>query len=191
MYEPENDFSKNIITAKVPLFGTANNKVVIVTYTDTECPFCKLLHENVISKIKDEYKNITVYYNYLQFHNKSLEESEAVYCVNKYYPEKYYLYVDKLFRSTSGNDSLEYNTLLTMATSLDIDANKIDTCIKNDEVKTHTDNDAQDGIDKEIRGTPFTYILIRNGENYNVFAKISGARDYDYFNKILNKAISL
>ena len=67
------------------LLGNKDAKIVIVEYSDTECPFCKQFHET-LHRIYDEYgadgKVAWVYRHFPleQLHPKAPKEAEALEC---------------------------------------------------------------------------------------------------------------
>ena len=190
-YNPTEMFDDTLLSSKGKMFGPDNAKIIVVKYTDTECPFCKRLHTDVMLKIKNDYPNIKVYYSYLPFHANSAQEMKSIYCVEKYYADKYFDFVNNIFQTTQGNNSLTFENVLSIATNLGIDTDKLNTCIKEKDIDDKLQAESKDGGDKEVNGTPQTYILIKDGDNYVVYNKISGARDYDYFKKVLDKAIEI
>ena len=198
-YNPSEEFNKDLISQKTKLFGRDNAKIIMIKYTDPECPYCKLLHENVIvnknasNSIEQDYKDIAVYYSFMAwpYHPNAPIEISSMYCVNKHNKNKYLDYVNAVFHKTQGNNFLQYEDMLSIATELGIEREVIDDCVKNDtEIADQVKRDGDDADNKEINGTPTTYILIKNGDDYVVYNKISGARDYKYFKKVLDKAIS-
>ena len=75
----------NPIGDKDHILGSPNAKIVVVEYSDTECPFCKSFHETM-NRIVDEYgKNGDVAWVYRHFpldtiHSKARKEAEATEC---------------------------------------------------------------------------------------------------------------
>lgn len=188
-YDPTGIFNDTLLDNKGKIFGPDDAKIIVVKYTDTECPFCKRLHQDVMLNIKKDYPNVGVYYSYLPFHANSAQEMKSIYCVQKYYGDKYFDFVDNIFKTTQGNNSLTLDNLLSIETSLGMDTDKITTCMKDKDIEDKLQAQSQDGADKEVNGTPQTYVLIKDGIDYVVYNKISGARDYNYFKKVLDKAI--
>ncbi|MBX4206347.1 DsbA family protein, partial [Candidatus Parcubacteria bacterium] len=68
------------ITSKDHILGSASADVVIVEYSDTECPFCKAFH-NTLKQVMSTYggKVAWVYRHFpiAQLHSKAPNEAEA------------------------------------------------------------------------------------------------------------------
>jgi protein-disulfide isomerase len=66
------------------IIGSREAKVVIVEYSDTECPFCKMFHET-LHQIVSEYEPNEVAWVFRhwpipQLHPKAMKEAEALEC---------------------------------------------------------------------------------------------------------------
>lgn len=99
--------------------GNPNADIVIVEYSDTECPFCKQFHETM-KRIMDEYgadgKVAWVYRHFPipSLHPKAPKEAEALECAAEQGGnEVFWKYTDMLYAATQSNNALDigvYNT---------------------------------------------------------------------------------
>lgn len=99
--------------------GNPNADIVIVEYSDTECPFCKQYHET-LQRIVNEYggdgKVAWVYRHFPipQLHPKAPKEAEALECAAEQGGnDVFWKYTDKVYATTESNNSLDngvYNT---------------------------------------------------------------------------------
>src|SRR3989344_8588855 len=83
--------SKNLSGALRPIddndhiIGSPNARIIIVEYSDTECAFCKIFHQSLLS-IMQEYggdgKVAWVYRHFpiAEIHSKSLKQAEVLEC---------------------------------------------------------------------------------------------------------------
>ncbi len=102
--------------------GNPNAKIVIVEYSDTECPFCKQYHETM-NRIVSEYgASGDVAWVYRHFpipslHPKAPKQSEALECAaDQGGNETFWKYTDKLYQTTKSNNSFDsgvYNSPTT------------------------------------------------------------------------------
>lgn len=99
--------------------GNPNAKIVIVEFSDTECPFCKVFHET-LKQVMDEYggdgKVAWVYRHFPipSLHPKAPKEAEALECAAEQGGnEMFWKYTDKVYETTGSNNALDngvYNT---------------------------------------------------------------------------------
>jgi protein-disulfide isomerase len=102
--------------------GNPNAKIVIVEYSDTECPFCKQFHET-LNRIVSEYGGSgDVAWVYRHFpipslHPKAPKEAEALECAAEQGGnEVFWKFTDKLYATTDANNSLDIGIHNTPAT---------------------------------------------------------------------------
>ena len=153
-------------------------KVVIVEYSDTECPFCKLFSPT-LARIMDEYGptgKVALVYRHFPIHSKSTNEAEATECANKLGGNTiFWQYLTKIFDITPANDGLDPAELPKIATSLGLDETAFNTCLSSGEMKPIVDKDQQSGLKAGLQGTPYSIILVDG----KVAGTIDGAQPYD------------
>src|SRR3989344_7093206 len=76
------------VSAEDHILGNPNADVIIVEYSDTECPFCKSFH-TTLKRVMSEYGNsgkVAWVYRHFpidQLHSKARKEAEAMECANE------------------------------------------------------------------------------------------------------------
>src|SRR3990167_9400150 len=82
---PQQAAKKPEVTDKDWYKGNKNAKVVMVEYSDLECPFCKSFHPTMQQVMKDYGDKVKwVYRHYpLNFHANAQKEAEATECAGK------------------------------------------------------------------------------------------------------------
>ncbi len=107
----------NKVETQDHILGNKDAKVMLVEYSDTECPFCKVFHATAHQIVKDyEGKVAWVYRHYPipQLHPKAAKEAEATECVASLSNEEtFWKYLDSVYSSTGSNNKLDigvYNT---------------------------------------------------------------------------------
>ncbi|MBC7767108.1 thioredoxin domain-containing protein [Arenimonas sp.] len=182
--------------------GSKDAKVVIIEYSDTECPFCKVYHETM-KKIYAEfgkdnqvawvYRHFPISYGDRPLHKKSAKEAEATECAAELGgADMFWKYTDAVYETTTSNDTLDANVLPQLATKLGLDTAKFTACLDSgkyaDKVKTSYDEALKAGA----KGTPYTVIRFK-GEFIplvNDTGEGLGALPYEVVNKIVNQLLS-
>lgn len=171
------------VTSSDHILGNPNAKVVIVEYSDTECPYCKSFHPT-LQRIMNEYgkdgKVAWVYRHFpLPFHTKAPHEAEATECANKLGGNtKFWEYINKVFDATPGNNGLDPAELPKIATAVGLDVTAFNKCLDGGEMKKIVDADLASGAKAGVSGTPYSIILV----NKKVSSSINGAQPYEAVN---------
>lgn len=102
------------ISASDHILGNPNARIIILEYSDLECPFCKVFHATMHRVIKENADIAWVYRHYpiAQLHSKAFREAEATECAwEQGGNETFWKYTDKLFEVTPSNNGLEDSML--------------------------------------------------------------------------------
>lgn len=162
------------------ILGSTDAKVVIIEYSDTECPFCKTFHptlQRIVSEFGKDGKVAWVYRHYpLPIHDKSPREAEATECANKLGGNlKFWEYITKVFDVTPANNQLDPAELPKIAASSGLDVQAFNKCLASGEMKSVVDKDRQSGDRAGLQGTPYSIILV----NKKMVGTINGAQPYE------------
>lgn len=141
--------------------------VVIVDYSDLECPYCKELHETFY-KIYNEYassgKVAWVYRHFpLSIHDRSIKEAEATECIEKIGgKDKFWEYLHTIFANTQSNNTLDPKNLSVFAKTVGVDEKDLNDCLASG---TYT-NDIKEDYENALKmigaeSTPFTVLIVR------------------------------
>lgn len=185
---------QNVVVAPVDsddhILGNPKAKVVIVEYSDTECPFCKMFHETM-NKVMNEYgeggKVAWVYRHYpLPFHSKAPKEAEALECASKLGGiAKFWEYTNTLFKVTPANNGLEDSELPRIAKEVGLDETTFNACLSSGEMKARVDRDLASGQKAGVRGTPHSIILV----DKKIVGSIDGAQSYETVKASIENAL--
>lgn len=170
------------VTSADHILGNPNAKVVIVEYSDTECPYCKSFHATM-NRIMSEYGNDgQVAWVYRQFPIESLHpvkahnEAEATECANKLGGNtKFWEYINKVFEITPSNNRLDQAELPKIAKAVGLDVTAFNKCLESDEMKAVVDRGIASGNKAGVSGTPYSIILV----NKKAVSGINGAQPYE------------
>lgn len=147
------------------ILGNPNAKVVIVEYSDTECPFCKSFHP-MMQRIMGEYGKggqvAWVYRHFpLSYHTNSPKEAEATECANKLGGNtKFWEYINKVFEITPGNNGLDAAELPKIASTVGLNTDAFNKCLSSGEMKAVVDADITSGTKAGVSGTPYPIIMV-------------------------------
>ncbi len=168
------------ITSADHIIGNPNAKLVIVEYSDTECPYCKAFHptmQRIMSEYGEDGKVAWVYRHFpLAFHKKAPKEAEATECASKLGNNtKFWEYLNRLFEITPGNDQLDPAELPKIAKAIGLDVTAFNECLESGEMKAVVDAGLASGNKAGVSGTPYSIILV----NKKVVGGINGAQPYE------------
>lgn len=176
--------------------GKTDSDVIVVEYSDTECPFCAQLHPTM-KQLKEEYASkISFVYRYFpltQIHPNAFDEARAVYCVGKVGgAEKRVAYVDEMFtyKISKQNMTLPKGGRESLAKNIGIDMTAFNECLQGPESGDTVNAGIQDGITAGVEGTPATFVLLKKKDTYEVVSLVGGARPYEYFKAVIEEALS-
>ncbi len=193
--QPVTLFAGAPITEKDFPTGDVKSDVVVVEYSDTECPFCARLHPTM-TQIQSEYKDRVAFaYRYFpltQIHPNAFAEAQAIECVGKQLgAAKRREYIDQMFqyKITKNSMTLPKNGKEDLAKNFGVNMATFNSCVSGEESSATVTAGIQDGVAAGVTGTPATIILKRDGDDYEVFALIEGAREYEYFKAALDAAL--
>ncbi len=193
--DPDTIFSGRELKQEEFMIGNKNRKVVLVEYSDLECPFCKKFHVETMENIYNKYKDsVGIAYRHfpLSIHKKAPKEAEATLCARAIAGNDVYKkYITKIFETTAGNDSLELSSLSDITKELGVDQNKWNDCMASSTYATAVQEDLSDGLEVGVQGTPNTFVLINEGREYKILTVINGARDEKYVSNIIDQALKM
>lgn len=183
------------VTAKDHIRGNPGASVIIVEYSDFECPFCKSFH-NTMNQVMDEYgKSGKVAWVYRQFPLDSLHpvkarrESVASECAAELGGnEKFWQFADRFFELTPSNNQTDIDTVLPqIASEIGLDTNKFQECLESSKYDEHIKSDIDNAITTGGRGTPWSILIDKKG---NMFP-INGAQPYNVVKQLIDTAITV
>lgn len=177
-------------------YGSNKNKIIFLQYSDTECPFCKKFHEEVISKLEGDakYSSIAMAYRHypLPFHTKAPKEAEATLCARELGGQDgYRKYIDAIFTKTPANNGLDEAELPKIATSVGLDTTKFTECLSSGKYAQAVQDDLSDGNSVGVTGTPHSMVLVKTDNGYRIIARVEGARDYKYVTAVLDQVLKM
>lgn len=163
------------------ILGNPNADLIIVEYSDTECPFCKNFHSTLHQAIRDYGKDGTVAWVYRHFpiadlHSKAPKEAEATECANDLGgPEVFWKYLNEVYDSTNSNNSLDPKQLPKIAEGIGLNVDDFNTCLSSGKFTAKVQTDYDDAVKTGGQGTPHTILVTKDGGKL----PIEGATSYE------------
>ncbi len=176
------------ITENDHILGNPNADLVIVEYSDTECPFCKQFH-NTLNRVMNEYgKDGKVAWVYRHFpidslHSKARKEAEATECANELGgPSKFWEYINLVYSTTNSNNSLPESELPKIAKTVGLDVKAFNACLSGGKYAELVEAHYQDAVRSGGRGTPHSIIITKDGMK----TPIQGAQPYENIKALID-----
>lgn len=172
----------NAVTAADHIQGNPSAELVIVEYSDFECPFCQDFHQTM-KQVMEEYgkdgKVAWVYRHYpLSFHPEAKPAAIASECVAKIGGSSaFWTFADALFENQP--DSLTTENLRANAVTAGINGEAYDSCLASGYGEAEVEADVTDatGIAQNAPGgfgTPYSIVIKKDGTQF----VLEGAQPY-------------
>ncbi len=178
------------VTDKDYIRGNPNAPIVIVEYSDYDCPFCKVFHETM-RQLMDEFAltgQVAWVYRQLpvaQLHPNAPKISEAALCVGKLAGnDGFWEFSDLVFSERGVNEPTNITRLSEFATRAGAEKATFEQCLSSGEMKDEVETSVAEGFAAGIEGTPHSVIMVGNQQ-----AVIEGAQPYDAVRQIVENLI--
>ncbi len=161
---PEPKLLEDPVTIPVsgsPVLGPANAKIVIVEFSDFQCPYCILAVPEIQAVMKaypSETKLIFKEFP-LEIHSRAFLAATAALAADK--QGKFWAMHDAMF---AHHDQLSRETFVKLAQGIGLDVMRFQKDMDSEEVRKAVQKDVDDGDRAGVQGTPTIFI---NGQRYN------------------------
>jgi protein-disulfide isomerase len=169
--------------------GKDDAPLVLVEYTDYQCPFCQQFHNTAYAQIKANYidtgKLRFVSRDFpLDFHENARRSAVAARCAaeqGKYWELRHVMIVNA--------SQLQPDKLNGYAASASMDVNKFKACVDSDKYRAAIDKDVAEGQAAGVNGTPsFVLGRVQNGKLEGV--RLVGAMPYAQFDAKIQEMLA-
>ncbi len=159
--------------------GNPDAKVVIIEYSDFQCPFCGKAQTTVEQILNDYNGKVKLYYKQFpltQIHPNAQKAAEASLLAAD--QGKFWEYHDLLFEN---QDNLDLASLKRYAAQLNLDMEKFNSGLDSGIKAQAVNKDLEEGIRNGVGGTPMFFI---NGQ------VVSGAQPYSVFKQTIDSELN-
>lgn len=171
--------------------GNPNAPIVIVEYSDFDCPFCKSFHETM-KRVMDNYgTNGDVAWVFRQFPLEQLHPSAprvaaASECVAKLGGnDAFWTFADKVYEDRGVNEPTKVASMTEYATEAGVDATEFEACLEAGDTRAAVEEDYNDALNAGARGTPHSIVTVGGQEGV-----INGAQPYEVVSQIIDNLLT-
>jgi len=181
----ENDTTNDVsnaplVTEADHILGNPDAEIIIVEYSDIECPFCKQFHVTM-QQIMNEYgESGTVAWVYRHFpltqlHPNAPRLAEASECVAELGGNAaFWSFLDEVFARAPVNTLFPMAQLTATAEKVGINGSSFDACLASGKYQAKIEAQFNDAVASGGQGTPHNIIITKNGQ----FIPLAGAQPY-------------
>lgn len=167
------------VSDKDHILGKKDAQIVLIEYSDLECPFCKTFH-TTMEKVMQDYddKMAWVYRHYpLSFHQNAQKEAEAAECAAELGGNQvFWKYIDAIYEQTTSNGTgFALEKLVPLAQEVGLDQTEFKQCLDSGKYAQKVIDQMNQGAAAGVQGTPGTFIVTKNGQQ----DFINGALPYE------------
>ncbi len=147
-----------------PYKGNPNAKIVVIEYSDFQCPACKSGYEhskNIINEFQNEIRFEYRHFPLTSIHPFTFKAAVAAEAAAD--QGKFWEYHDLLFEN---QDKLTRNDLIKYAEQLDLDIEKFTAVLDGNEKDTIIQSDLAEGTKTGVNGTPTFFVNGKKIDNW-------------------------
>ncbi len=184
----------DLTIAGSPTLGKPEAAVVLVEFTDYQCPFCRRHSAQTKPRLIKDYvetgklKYVLREFPLAQIHPQAPKASEAALCAGD--QGKYWDINQVLF---ANQRKLAVPELKTYAKDLGLDMARFDECLDGAKYAKRVARDLADGANAGVRGTPSFFLGVsdpNDPDKFRATRMLSGAQPYGAFKQAIDQLIA-
>jgi len=179
------------VTSKDHILGDPNAELIIIEFSDMECPFCKTFHQTMkrIIEVYGDSKDVAWVYRHfplLSIHPKAHAEAQAAECAAELGGALgFWEFIDAVFEITPSNNGLDEALLPQIAEDVGVNRADFEACLASGKYADFIDESIQKAIAAGAQGTPHSIILTKDGETIPIF----GAETFEQVKKKIDSIL--
>lgn len=161
------------ITKDDHIRGKINAAVMMVEFSDFQCPFCQRVNPTLQKLVNDYQGKVAWVYKHFpldSLHPFARTAAEASECASE--QGKFWEYADKLYENQK---SFSQDYFPQLAGELNLDVDKFNSCLSSGKYKDRVNANQEEGLAAGITGTPGIYVneqLIKGALPYESFKQV-------------------
>ncbi|MDZ4226230.1 MAG: thioredoxin domain-containing protein, partial [Patescibacteria group bacterium] len=156
------------------LRGSPDAPIVLVEYSDFQCPYCAMIHPTLKRIVEESNGQIAWIYRHLpleSIHQQALPAALAAECIGEQLGSAgFWAFADSIFDDQSGMSGARYTSF---AQGLGADVTQFNACVASEKYLSKIDAQALEAQSNGGTGTPFTVVIAGDTQK-----TISGALPY-------------
>ena len=162
------------------VLGNPNAPIVIIEYSDYDCPFCKKFHETMKSIVADYGPTGQVAWVYRQFpidqlHPNATGIALASECVADLAGnDAFWTFTDLVFSERTADAPTNTTKLVDYAVQAGADQTAFESCVSEGKFIDHITEEYQEGVAAGVQGTPHSFVQVAGQQ-----IVINGAQPYE------------
>ncbi len=170
--ESETEIQIAPITERDHTIGSKDAEIVIIEYSDTECPWCKVFHLTMQEIVATYGEKVVWVYRHMPFHSQSVKEAQATECAYEIGGnDAFWQYINELFEITPSNDGLDLALLPTIAENIGLNTSSFNECLSSQRHLDSITKNLELAKPGGIESTPYSVVTSKGGKR----AIINGA----------------
>ena len=176
-----------------PFTGGAEAQLILVEFSDYQCPYCRRHLKEILPQLKQEYlEGGKIKYVFRDFplnsmHPHAIKAAEAAQCAGD--QGKYWEMHERLFENARALGPIQ---LPDHAKGVGLDMTKFTECLDGGKYTDEVKQDMADGRAAGVSGTPTFFLAVTGDEpgTLKTLKRIVGAQSFDVFKEAIDEALS-
>lgn len=168
-------------SAQDHIIGSPSAPIVLIEYSDFQCPYCNLVHPTIKRLVSESNGQIAWVYRHLpleSIHPEARPSAIASECVNEQLGgEGFWAFADAMFANQKSLNAAFYEQT---AVSLGADLTEFKACVASGTYASRVDADTSEAMNNGGQGTPYTVLYDNRGQ-----IGVSGALPYETFSSVI------
>lgn len=170
-----------------PIRGNPDAKIVLIEYSDYECPFCQTFHgtaQQIVNEYDGQVAWVYRHFPLANIHPGADAKAQASICVFEIGGnDAFWTFTDEVISDTD----ISVDSLTQIAVNAGVDAGAFDACVAEGR-EEEVDAQFNSGVAYGVNGTPGTLVL--NTET-NEAVLLSGALPFAAFKEVIDEQLAL